>query len=214
MCGWKVSVDDVLQRHGTPSQTEPASTPEAIQDQQSSGGPSEKYQCTEALISVSAYPDCMAMRPWLIGMLLAGALELGACSSGPRSSSSSTTSTSPTTPSGLAVHVSPNVNLHNSEVVHVSVSGFPPGKAFLSECASVADVSAEGCGAQLAAQPFVVIENGAGTATFTIANQAVSAPLTTEPSVLCTDQCVLVATSGVPASGTKHIQTASLAFAS
>jgi len=38
MCGWKVSVDNVLQRHGTPSQTEPASTPEAIQDQQSSGG--------------------------------------------------------------------------------------------------------------------------------------------------------------------------------
>ena len=46
MCGWKVSVDDVLQRHGTPSQTEPASTPEANKDQQSSGGPLEKYQCT------------------------------------------------------------------------------------------------------------------------------------------------------------------------
>jgi hypothetical protein len=44
MCGWKVSVDDALQRHGTSSQTGPASTPEAIQDQQSSGGPSEKYQ--------------------------------------------------------------------------------------------------------------------------------------------------------------------------
>ena len=40
------SVDDVLHRHETPSQTEPASTPEAIWDQQSSGGPSEKYQCT------------------------------------------------------------------------------------------------------------------------------------------------------------------------
>ena len=38
MCGWLVSVDDVLQRHGTPSQTGPSSTPEAIQDQQSSGG--------------------------------------------------------------------------------------------------------------------------------------------------------------------------------
>ena len=37
-CRWLVSVDDVLQRHGTPSQTGPASTPEAIQDQQSSGG--------------------------------------------------------------------------------------------------------------------------------------------------------------------------------
>jgi hypothetical protein len=32
-------VDDVLQRHGTPSQTGPASTPEAIEDQKSSVGP-------------------------------------------------------------------------------------------------------------------------------------------------------------------------------
>jgi hypothetical protein len=44
MSRWKASVDDVLQRPGTPSQTEPTSTPEAIQDQQSSGGPLEKYQ--------------------------------------------------------------------------------------------------------------------------------------------------------------------------
>jgi len=34
-----VSVDDVLQRHGTSSQTGPTSPPEAISDQQSSGGP-------------------------------------------------------------------------------------------------------------------------------------------------------------------------------
>jgi hypothetical protein len=43
MCCWLVSDDDVLQRHGTPSQAEPTSTPEAIQDQQR---PSDKYQCT------------------------------------------------------------------------------------------------------------------------------------------------------------------------
>ena len=48
MCGWKDSVDDVLQRHRTSSQAEPASTPEAIWDQQSSGGSLEKYQCTGA----------------------------------------------------------------------------------------------------------------------------------------------------------------------
>jgi hypothetical protein len=43
--GWKVSVDDVSQRNGTPSQAEPTSAPEAIEDQQSSGrGPSEKHQ--------------------------------------------------------------------------------------------------------------------------------------------------------------------------
>ena len=48
MCGWMVSVDDVLQRHGTPSQTGPTSTPEAIQDQQSSGGSLREDQCTGA----------------------------------------------------------------------------------------------------------------------------------------------------------------------
>jgi hypothetical protein len=104
--------------------------------------------------------------------------------------------------------------LHDGEVVHVSVSGFPPGKAFLSECASPADVSAEGCGAQLAAQPFVEIENGDGTENFTVTNQAATTPLTPQPSVSCINQCVLVATSGVAASGAKLIQTATLAFGS
>jgi hypothetical protein len=47
MCGWEASADDDLQRHGTSSQTEPASTPKIIQDQQSSGGSSSnKYQCS------------------------------------------------------------------------------------------------------------------------------------------------------------------------
>ena len=36
MCGWKVSANDTHGCHGTPSQAEPASTPEAIWDQQSS----------------------------------------------------------------------------------------------------------------------------------------------------------------------------------
>ena len=40
MCRWRSSVDDVLQRHRDSSQAEPTSTPEAIQDQQLSGGPS------------------------------------------------------------------------------------------------------------------------------------------------------------------------------
>jgi hypothetical protein len=149
-----------------------------------------------------------------MGALLVGALGLAACSSGPNSMASSTTSTSISTASGLALHVTPNVNLHNGEVVHVSVSGFPPGKAFLSECASVADVSAEGCGAQLAAQPFAEIESGSGTQNFTVANQAATMPLTPQPSLSCTNQCVLVATSGVPASGAQHTQTATLAFGS
>lgn len=94
----------------------------------------------------------------------------------------------------------------------MNVSGFPPGKAFLSQCAAATDVNALGCGAQLAAQPFVVIENGAGTGSFTVTNRAASTPLSPQPSVPCTNQCVLVATSGVPASGARHIQTVKLAF--
>ncbi len=47
-CRWKSSVDDALPRHGL--QVRPtASTPEALQDQQLSDGPSEKYQCTRTL---------------------------------------------------------------------------------------------------------------------------------------------------------------------
>jgi hypothetical protein len=38
MCGWRVSADDVLQRHGAPSQAGPAGTPENIEDQQLSDG--------------------------------------------------------------------------------------------------------------------------------------------------------------------------------
>jgi hypothetical protein len=150
--------------------------------------------------------------------LVVVALALAGC--GASSSTSSTTSisaatsTSAATGSGLVLHVAPNANLHNGEVVHVSVSGFPARKAFLSECASVDDVGAEGCGVQLAAQPFVEIENGAGTGIFTVANQAASAPLSSQPSASCTNQCVLVATSGTPASDAKHVQTAPLIFGS
>jgi hypothetical protein len=44
MCRWRVSADDVLQRPRAPSQAGPTSTPEIIENQQLSGGPSEKYQ--------------------------------------------------------------------------------------------------------------------------------------------------------------------------
>ena len=65
MCGWLVSVDDVSQRHGTPSQTGPASTPEAIQDQQSSGGPLEKYQCSGGrALQIALNYCCQRERPW------------------------------------------------------------------------------------------------------------------------------------------------------
>lgn len=124
-----------------------------------------------------------------------------------------TTSAAPSS-SGLVLHVSPTANLRNGEIVQVSVSGFPPGKVFLSECASDADVNALGCGAQLAAQPFVEIDNGAGTESFNVSDKAPSAPLSPDPTALCTNQCVLVATSGAPASGARHVQAIKLVFGS
>jgi hypothetical protein len=115
---------------------------------------------------------------------------------------------------GLDLDVVPMTNLHNGEVVVVSVSGFPPGKAFLSECASATDVNVIGCGAQLAAQPFVEIEGGGGTERFTVNDHAASAPLTSQPGAVCTTQCVLVATSGENPAGLEHVATVSLAFES
>jgi hypothetical protein len=49
MCGWRSSANDTTRCHGTSSQAEPTSTPETIENQPSSGGPLEKYQCTGAL---------------------------------------------------------------------------------------------------------------------------------------------------------------------
>lgn len=50
----------------------------------------------------------------------------------------------------------------------VTVSGFPPGKAHLSECAAASEANSLGCGVQMAAQPFVMIENGGGAQPFTV----------------------------------------------
>lgn len=147
-----------------------------------------------------------------IGALSAGSLTLSACSSGPTTTPSTTTAVSASTASGLVLHVAPSTNLHNGEVVRVSVSGYPPGKAFLSQCAAAMDVNALGGGTQLAAQPFIAIENGAGSGNFTVTDRAASRPVSSQPSATCTNQCVLVATSGVPASVVRHIQTVKLAF--
>jgi neocarzinostatin family protein len=111
------------------------------------------------------------------------------------------------------VTVTPATGLHNGQTVQVTVSGFPPGKAHLSECASASDANPLGCGVQLAAQSFVEIENGGGTEPFTVTDRAPIAPLTSE-TVICTTGCVLVATAGESSSGPGGIATAPIAFAS
>jgi hypothetical protein len=100
----------------------------------------------------------------------------------------------------LVVHVAPATDLHDGEVVQVDVASHP-ARYFFSECAAAMDVNALGSGAQLAAQPFVVVENGATTGSFTMTQQAASTPLSPQPSTSCTNQCVLVATPGESAPG-------------
>ena len=46
MCGWKASADDVLNVTGLQVRPNLPALPKLFQDQQSSGGPLEKYQCT------------------------------------------------------------------------------------------------------------------------------------------------------------------------
>ncbi len=126
---------------------------------------------------------------------------------------STRTTTAPTTPASAAaaaaaaraaaaraaataaekLTVTPSSGLTNGQMVTVSVTGFPPGKARLSECAAVSDANGHGCGIQPAAQPFVVIDGKAGSASFVVSSEASSAPLTSSQLVPCT-QCVLVAT--------------------
>jgi hypothetical protein len=102
--------------------------------------------------------------------------------------------------SGLpqVVRVVPASDLHNGEKVTVFVSGFwPEAKFWLSECAEAADARGPpGCGVQLAAEPFGMAGvTGNGTYTFTVQSRAATKPFTAGKTVLCTDQCVLMATS-------------------
>jgi hypothetical protein len=96
------------------------------------------------------------------------------------------------------VRVTPSTKLHNGEKVHVYVTGLGLDvKFWISECATRADANGDGCGEQLAAQPFGGTNMyGAGTYTFTVRDTASTAPYYTGAFEPCTDQCVLVAAGG------------------
>jgi hypothetical protein len=97
------------------------------------------------------------------------------------------------------MHVTPSGNLHSGEKVRVSVTGFGlDTKFWLAECVSSAEVSKDGCGEQLAAQPFGETNmDGAGSYTFTVRDTALSAPYRAGVLRRCTDQCVLVTDDGL-----------------
>ena len=98
------------------------------------------------------------------------------------------------------VLVEPDQHLHDGQTVTVSVKGFGPyDRVRFSECAERVAVSPEGCGPQLAAQPFIDTDNtGSGTITFVVHSTASAKPHNLEPTRACTDQCLLVATANLP----------------
>ncbi len=146
-------------------------------------------------------------------------LVLASCLSNPASSSPTTAAsvttttlgpaeTTTTSKSGLVpalyapnpkVTVTPSDDLTNGQKVVVSVTGFDSGGTFsISECASASDANSAGCGRQLAAQPFGVINNtkGVGSYPFTVSASAATKPYN-KARVQCTNQCVIVATVGI-----------------
>ena len=110
-------------------------------------------------------------------------------------------------PRGIAgrvpvVHVTPASNLHSGETVLVTVRGFDIGaKFFMSECATTADANEDGCGEELAAEPFGVTDvTGSGRITFVVSNRAGTRPYDPSDTVACRQTCVLVATGGLGSS--------------
>jgi hypothetical protein len=94
------------------------------------------------------------------------------------------------------ITVQPSTGLRNDERVTVSVSGFGIGAKFwVSECASTSDVTAQGCGLQLAAQPFGLTGmQGSGSYEFTVSTRAATNPYQPASVVSCLNHCVLMAT--------------------
>jgi len=111
-----------------------------------------------------------------------------------------TRTATPTSPiqTVLTIHVTPSSNLRDGEQVLVEVGAAKPGgKFFLSECASAADANINGCGDQLAAQPFIVTDpSRASSITFYVKTRAATKPYNTTSFQPCTDQCVIMATGG------------------
>jgi hypothetical protein len=96
------------------------------------------------------------------------------------------------------VRVTPSTNLHNGEKVHVYVTGLGlDAKFWISECATRADANGDGCGEQLAAQPFGGTNMyGAGSYTFVVRRTASNKPYYLGAFQPCLKQCVLVAAGG------------------
>jgi hypothetical protein len=110
---------------------------------------------------------------------------------------------------GPRVSASPAANLIDGQSVSVTASGFPPNSTVrISECATAAAANNLGCGAELAAQPVLTSGDGSVTVSFPARSTAAAGPAQTGAIEACSDQCVIVATTGAGS----HFATASIAF--
>jgi hypothetical protein len=96
------------------------------------------------------------------------------------------------------VMVTPDTGLSNGQVVRVGVTGFGAnGKVWISECDHAEAANYLGCGARLAAQPFLVTTSVRfGSTDFTVRSSAPSKPFETRVRQPCTNLCVIEAEGG------------------
>ena len=159
-----------------------------------------------------------------LSWLLVGVATVAACLSGcsaaktttrspvtSRLSTSNTTSSATVAPSAPTLSVTPSRGLSDGQVVTVNVRGLPAGiKFFVSECLTPADASHEGCGPQLAQQPFGVTDTGgSGSTSFTVYVYTASSP-NSQVVTPCAGECVIVA---VPDTSSGRPVLAPIAFA-
>jgi hypothetical protein len=119
-------------------------------------------------------------------------------------------------PSDATVGVTPHTSLVDGQTVRVSARGFDAdGKVWLSECATAEDVNPNGCGQQLAGQPFLIVDDqGDAVGTFVVSAIAPAHPYNTSDLEPCM-ACVLVAVEGVVAEQAPlPMASTSLTFAS
>lgn len=105
--------------------------------------------------------------------------------------------TSTVTPAGKAtVSVRPSTGLANGQKVTIVFTGFQPGeKVYFSECATLATITAQGCGGQLAGQVFMVADAGGGGVVLAPVHAgSVDGPPGEIDGAACTPDCLLVAT--------------------
>jgi hypothetical protein len=150
----------------------------------------------------------------LVACALVG-LVLAACGSGngtvapPTTGAPTTTRAGTTSPLGdqinpaqttvdPSVAVTPNNELVDGQRIMVTVAGFGvDSKVWLSECASISDLSDAGCGPRLAAQPSLMTDTRrAGSAVFVVHDRAAVMENNVTDVRPCRSACLVFAAGG------------------